>query len=214
MSRTWEVARLLKAGRSPVEMAETLGLALGSVFSYLNRAVGEGLIRRSDIYFSFPASIRPRYQKELAPYAAARTAFGDMYEDLRRIETTLHGRVRRTLVDALGSDESQWWRQGVPEQVRVKCQERREKDPDAPCMAYCYTDLLDLAKVMEAGWALFKDQLPTCYSSNRRQLLEDIGRLNRIRNKVMHPVRGLAPTEEDFDFVHLLHRTFEIEDLA
>ena len=137
-------------------------------------------------------------------YGSARVAFGDLYDDVRHIEVTIHALIRDILVRRHGDGEAGWWRKGVPEAVRVKCQDRRERDADEPCDPYCYTDLLDLAKIIETQWSLFKDRFPTRYSSNRKALLDDLGRLNRIRNKVMHPVRGVAPAEDDFDFVRAL----------
>jgi hypothetical protein len=205
MSRVWDAARLLKAGESPPKIAADLGLSLSSVLTYLKRAVGEGLVRRSDIYFSFPPEHRAEYSDLLQPYAAAAGALGDMFEDVRAIEVSLHTRIRRKLVELYGQEETGWWRLGVPEAVRLKCQERREKDSESPCEPYSYTDLQDLAKIMESHWANFREQLPAEYASNRRLLLDDMGRLNRIRNKVMHPVRGFTPSDEDFDFVRRLH---------
>ena len=66
---------------------------------------------------------------------------------------------------------------------------------------------LDLDAILEDEWPLFRD-LFTDYTANRKQLSKDLRRLNGIRNKVMHPVRGLIPDEEDFDFVHGLQRSF------
>jgi len=129
-----------------------------------------------------------------------------MYEDVRRIEVSLHAQIRKALVTAYGDGELCWWRQGVPEPVRVRCQERREKDPDDPCGPYCYTDLLDLSKIIESQWQLFKSQMPARYSGDRKSLLEHLTRLNLIRNKVMHPVRGVIPHEDDFDFVRQFER--------
>ncbi len=212
MGRTEEAASLFREGRNPAEIAKTLGLSLNSVFGYLNRAVGEGYLRRSDIYFSFPPKLRAKYAAVLRQYADARVALGDMYEDIRRIETTLHGHIQKTLIGTYGEDESGWWRQGVPQAVRVKCQERREKDLDEPCDPYCYTDLLDLAQIVESNWPLFKDQFSDKYSTNRKALLDHLARLNRVRNKVMHPVRGLAPSEDDFDFVRQFERDLNLTE--
>lgn len=202
MSRIYQTAELLKGGHEPAAISAQLGISVSSVFTYLDRAVGEGLIRRSDIYFSVPPE--KRSHPTLARYASATVAFGDLYNDVRQIEVRLHDQVRRTLLHHYGDGDLGWWRQGVPESVRVKCQERREKDSDAPCDPYCYTDLIDLEKIIDAEWALFKDVMPSCYCSNKKIMSEHLKRFNRIRNKVMHTVRGATPTEDDFDFVHTL----------
>ena len=117
----------------------------------------------------------------------------------------LHNYIRAKLVEHYGKGESGWWRQAVPEVVRVKCFERREKDADSPCPPYSYTDLIDLARILDSQWSVLKDAFPTCYSSNKKALLADLNKFNRVRNKVMHPVRGVVPTDEDFDFVRRLH---------
>jgi len=124
-----------------------------------------------------------------------------MYEDLRALEIHLHDRIRDSLVGAYGADEQGWWRLGIPQAVRVKCQERRETDSETPVEPYRYTDLIDLSKVIENQWSLLKGLFPEPYRSDRRQLIHDLNRLNQLRNRVMHPVRGAAPSEEDFELV-------------
>jgi len=208
MGRPREVAEAVLAGRTPTEIAADLGVGLATIESYLHRAVGEGLLRRSDIYFSIPPERRRSDPSIRWWYSDPLHALGDMYEDIRLIEIELHERIRKELVRRYGDGEAGWWRQGVPEGVRVKCQERRERDQDDPCQPFRYSDLLDLDAILEGEWSLLKDLFPD-YSANRKQLSKDLRRLNRIRNKVMHPVRDLVPGEEDFDFVHGLQRSFQ-----
>jgi hypothetical protein len=204
MGRVHDTAKLCKAGNDPNSIAGILGISVSSVEGYLNRAIGEGLLRRSDIYFSVPPE--RRQSGIVAQYANARGALGDLYDDIRRIEVMLHTRIKMMLIRKYGEDESGWWREGIPKPIRVKCQARREEDIDSPCDPFCYTDVLDLGRIIEVQWALFKDLFPACYASNRKALLDDIEHFNRIRNKVMHPVRGIIPTEDDFDHVHALER--------
>lgn len=207
MGRPQEVAERVRTGRTPAEIAADLGVTLATVEGYLHRAVGVGLLRRSDIYFSVPPERRQSDPTIRQWFSDPRHALGDMYEDIRRIEIALHDKIREVLVHGYGDGESGWWRQGVPEKVRVKCQERRERDHDDPCQPFCYSDLLDLDAILEDEWSLLKE-LFADYAANRKQLSKDLRQLNRIRNKVMHPVRGLVPDEEDFDFVHGLQRSF------
>ena len=46
--------------------------------------------------------------------------------------------------------------------------------------------------------------LPPEVGQNKRDLLERLRQLNRIRNNVMHPVRGGQLSEEEFEFVYNL----------
>jgi hypothetical protein len=210
MGRPDDVALLIREGNTLSEVAEKLGVSVKSVEGYVNRAIGEGLIRRSDVYFSVPPDRRNLDDTMRRWWGDAIHALGDMYEDLRRIEMTVHHKICRALITQYGEGESGWWRKGVPERVRIKCQERRERDPDEPCDPICYTDLLDLAAILEGEWSLLKNLFPD-YTANRKQPLKDLRQLNRLRNKVMHPVRGLAPEEQDFDFVRGLKRSFQCE---
>lgn len=206
MPRPREIAEFIREGKTPDEIAADLGLTIQTVMGYLHRAVGEGLLRRSDIYFSVPPERRTTNPNLSRWYNESQHAIGDMYEDIRDVELTLHEKIREALVQRYGNDEAGWWRQGVPEEVRVKCQERRERDPDDPCPPFCYSDLLDLSKIIEKRWSLLQDIFPD-YAAQRDQLRKYLQRLNRIRNNVMHPVRNVVPSEADFDFVRGLKAT-------
>lgn len=207
MGRPSEVAKLVRGGQTPSEIASQIGVTVKSVVGYLHRAVGEGMLRRSDIYFAVPQERRASDPTLQIWYSDPAHALGDMYEDLRRIETALHLRIREALIRKFGDGEVGWWRQGIPEGVRVKCQERRERDSDDPCEPFSYSDLLDLDAILENQWGVLNDLVPD-YTANRKQLSKDLRRLSRIRNKVMHPVRGAVPDEDDFDFVRGLQRSF------
>ena len=210
MGRPDEVALLVREGMTPKEIADKLEVALSSVESYLHRAVGEGLVRRSDIYLSVSEQKR-KCDSTLQKWYDPSHAVGDMYQDLRQIEIALHTKIREALIREYGADELGWWRQGIPEKVRVKCQDRRERDVDDPCEPILYTDLLDLDTILQDQWSLLKDLLPQ-YTPDRRKLSEHLRRLNRIRNRVMHPVRGYVPEESDFDFVRHWVRTLSVHE--
>jgi hypothetical protein len=206
MGRPEEVANLVRQGKTPAEIARELQVSVTSVVPYLHRAVGEGLLRRSDIYFCVPAERRGSDSTLKKWFSSPRHALGDMYEDLRCIELELHKRIRNRLIREYGDGESGWWRKGVPKKVRGKCLERRERDSDDPCEPFSYSDLLDLYKILEKQWPLLKDLLPG-YAADRKSLGSDLQRLNRIRNRMMHPPRAWVPSERDFDFVRRLQRS-------
>jgi hypothetical protein len=50
-------------------------------------------------------------------------------------------------------------------------------------------------------WELLSAGLSASARADKRQFLSGLDRLNRIRNCVMHPVRGTPPTGEDFAFL-------------
>lgn len=140
-------------------------------------------------------------------YGDARHALGDMYEDIRTIETYLHQLIRKGLEKEYGKEELGWWRRGVPETTRKNCQLRREEDPEPVADPYCYTELLDLANILNKQWNVLSKRLPKDVAQNKNTLLSKLGHLNTIRRNVMHPVRGVVPLEDDFEFVHELRQS-------
>lgn len=225
-----EVLQLFLNGRTPGEIAAERGTAISDTIRTLEQLIGQGLLRRSDVLFTVPAERREIVRRELlltssrdqraiqrkllaeghdVPLSEVYTvvafhsidaAYGDMYEDVRTIEVELHWLLRRLLEEEYGDGELGWWRKGIPETVRTELARRREADDDPAPEPYCYTDLMHLIAIIEKNWNLVSQRLPK-HARDKRQLKADLVRLNRIRNQVMHPVRGLEPREEDFEFV-------------
>jgi hypothetical protein len=211
-----ETLQTLRAGLTPGQISKLRNVSLQTTLQYLNQMVGEGRLRRSDILFTIPRVVRKAiadaphsvpegvdlYDYEVVRlYGDAAHALGDMYADLREVETALHAFIKVQLIARLGASEAEWWRNGIPEAIRKTCQVRREEDEEPAEDAYRYTDLLDLGRIIEHCWQTFQGLLPECYKNNRKLLLDHLRRLNAIRRVVMHPVRGAPPTEDDFEFV-------------
>lgn len=206
MARRDDAAELLRQGLDPVAIHHKMDISLKTVLQYLDGKVGAGELRRSDIYFSMPTKIRKdpptaEYRSILQRYQNGAAAYGDMYEDVREIELGLHSKIRQILEEEVGPNESEWWREGVPDKVRAKCAQRRELDVDTYVEPYGYTDLLDLSEILDKSWKYFCETLPKSLRANKGHFLGDLRRLNSIRNRVMHPVRGAPPDEDDFEFV-------------
>jgi hypothetical protein len=236
MGRRHEVVDLLKQGLSPTEIISTLKLNPNTIFPYLFWGVGAGLIRRSDVVFSYDPETRntiesiiqktnsvnkynilKEAQKEnlflnretvegYLNFRDAKFVWGDMYEYIREIEIDLHKFIKNSLILKYG-DEG-WWRNGVPTGIRKDCVGSYEEDDEPASEPFCYTTFIQLGRIMEDQWNIFKEKLPSQLSSNRKQLLLDLGRLNRIRNSVMHPVKDVKLTEQDFDFVRSYRNIF------
>jgi hypothetical protein len=66
---------------------------------------------------------------------------GDMYDYIRNIELTLHGLVRTLLFVEFKKD---WWRKGIPVNIRKDCVSRKEEDLEPVEEPYCYTTLTNL----------------------------------------------------------------------
>lgn len=98
----------------------------------------------------------------------ARVSLGDMYEDIRDIETQLHSKIKKILIEEFGVEN--WWRGGVPEEIRSSAVVSRERDVE-PIDEYCYTSFIDLKKILDAKWAIFSRFLPRNVVSKKRELL-------------------------------------------
>ncbi len=153
---------------------------------------------------------------------------GETYGLLSEIECTLHEQIKRILLEKIRASEDEvdvhhwleaketaWWRKGVPQDVRVDCVQKREADAQlVPEHPYCYTNLLSLKKIIFCkskgkGWRLFEDRLPKAIAARKNDFEDDLDKLNLIRNRVMHPVRGTPPNEDDFRFVKRMHEMLQ-----
>jgi predicted transcriptional regulator len=235
-----QAAQLLREGYPPSEIARQMGTSTPAVMQYLCLKIGEGELRRSDIAFSLPQETRTAVEEIIAEsgsnnnvsaisralqkrsieanrhdiavymrYRRARVVLGDMYELLRAVEVRLHTFVKQAFVLEYG--EEQWWRSGVPDTIRAECAALHEKDPEPAEDAYCYTHLISLREILDKRWSILNRYMPAHLVSKKKDLLDRLLKLNRIRNSVMHPVRNAVLTEEDFEFVRLIER--DLSDL-
>lgn len=232
MGRPRDCADLIREGNTPSEIAQRLGISPQSVIQYLYTAVGQRLILFSDIVFSIPHETRSAIDKTIAELATddpnivigeaqARgidvalddltfylrlrsEVVGDLYFFVTDLEKNLHSLVEGILKWEYGPEEEGWWRQGIPEKVRVECVERRERAVDPADGPYCYTDFIHLKQILDENWPLFSRYLPKDVAKDKRVLLKELVDANAIRNKIMHPVRGNTPGDEDFKFIRQL----------
>jgi len=234
MARKNEAEELLRQGSYPSEIAAHMGVSVKTVIQYLCTRVGEGSIRLSDLYFSWPPEKREVLQRasrgkypddhllssnglcreELELFASLRgrrVFSGDLYEYISEAEIAVHSLVRTILESKFGTEETGWWRKGIPRNIRVECVSRRE-DEDEPCKEpYAYTTLIDLSTIISENWSLFQGVVPKQYSASRKQLQVDFRRLNQIRNAVMHPIKELTWSENDFELVRKMATQFKAE---
>lgn len=226
-----EAEELLREGKTPSEIAGSMGISVTLAIQYLRTRVGDGSLRFSDIYFAFSSESRKILQAALPTKGANgdaeipalpihglcreelelfeslrhwRVFAGDMYEYVSEIEIGAHQMVRDLLQQEFSSDRGDWWCKGVPEQIRQKCLSRSEEDKFL-LEPFAYTDLIDLSKIIEKNWMIF-NTFQDCGVS-RRKFASDFSRLNRIRNAVMHPAKLRKWSEDDFEFVRTFRGT-------
>lgn len=229
MARKDQAAELLRQGLSPSQIAAQMGTTPAAVMQYLCLKIGEGELRRSDIAFSLPHDVRVAIEEALEQtpaaspgritrlllrkgihanrvdisvylhYRRARVVLGDMYELLRLVEVRLHSFVKQAFILEFG--EEQWWRSGVPDNIRAECAALLEKDPEPAEEPFNYTHLINLREILDRRWPVLSKYMPKVLLNQKKDLLERLLKLNRIRNSVMHPVRNAVLTEDDFEFV-------------
>jgi hypothetical protein len=235
MPKSEEARKLLQEGLAPSEIAAKLNTSAADVMRHLCLKVGEGDLRRSDIVFSINSDLRHAIEdiiKETGAssmravaselrrrgiqanrldvriylrYRRARVVLGDLYELVRNIEVRLHRFIKQAFVQEYG--EENWWRGGVPDRIRADCAATRERDTEPANDAYCYTTLMNLREILDKQWSALGPHLPKRIQADKKAFLEQVKRLNGIRNSVMHPVRNDQFSDDDFEFV----RSFERE---
>jgi hypothetical protein len=240
MARKQEAAELLKNGLPPSEIARQLNTSGAAVMQYLCLMIGEGELRRSDLAFSIPPELRSAAEQAIERtgstnfaaisrdlrkhgiraqrldlgvylnYRRARVVLGDMYELVRALEVRLHQFVKQAFIAEFG--EEQWWRSGVPDSIRAECAALLEKDPEPAEEPYCYTHMINMREILDKRWPILSKYMPKDLLNKKKDILERLLRLNRIRNSVMHPVRNSLLGEEEFEFVRALDR--ELRELT
>lgn len=229
MPRKDEAAELLRQGVPPSQIAQRLGTSPALIMQYLCLKIGEGDLRRSDIAFSLPHETRAAIEQAIektgstntgtimrelrangiaadradvgiyVQYRRARVVLGDMYELVRTVEVRLHTFLKQAFIAEFG--EEQWWRGGVPDGIRAECAALLEKDPEPAEEPYRYTHLIHLREILDKRWPILSKYMPKALLNQKKDVLERLLRLNRIRNAVMHPVRNTVISEDDFEFV-------------
>ncbi len=229
MPRKDEAVELLRQGLPPSEIAHRMSTSTAAVMHYLCLKIGEGDLRRSDLAFAIPHDVRVAIENAIQNtgslnstviarelnrqgvvanrvdvgvyinFRRARVVLGDMYELVRAVEVRLHAFVKQAFIAEYG--EEQWWRSGVPDNIRAECAALLEKDPEPAEEPYSYTHLINLREILDKRWPVLSKYMPSHLLNRKKDLLERLLRLNRIRNAVMHPVRNTVLSEDEFEFV-------------
>jgi hypothetical protein len=130
-------------------------------------------------------------------YLVTRDPRPDLYALICEAEILVHRFVKRTLESAY---KDRWWREGIPEQIRKNCQNRKEEDTAPLDDPYSYMTLIDLKSIIDRNWRSFSAALPKALATNKQDTLETLQRINNIRNRVMHPVKIMTEYEDDHRF--------------
>ena len=61
-------------------------------------------------------------------------------------------------------------------------------------------------------WKVLNRLLPVQLVKDKKSLGRKLIKINEMRNNVMHPVRGIVPSEDDFEFIRDFKRDLNIQD--
>ena len=107
---------------------------------------------------------------------------------IKRIEKSLHGAVCNALKRKFG--EADWWVEGVLPEIRKTCAALSEEDR-CRYAKESYMYLLDLSKIVKDNWIVFGPSFENALNQQGKRAAEDwFNKLNRIRNRLAHPLRG------------------------
>jgi DNA sulfur modification protein DndB len=110
-------------------------------------------------------------------------------EIVDRIEIGLHRFIFEELRRELGSEESQWWIDGIPKAVRLKATSRFEDDDGKRGGKEFYVDLIDYRPIVQHNWSLFGTTLGYG-SGNKEKKTSWMNFLNEKRRIVAHASSG------------------------
>lgn len=239
MDLSERIIGLVSEGLCPSRIAKELDLRVNEIITVIHTAISNGKLKRSDVIASFDKDWRglvdtwADYGNPIAPdkmiamlelldmphdvqelslyldYQKQHATLGDTYQLLSDLERMLHALFKSVLVKKFGAGDARWWAQCIPETVRISCAQNRERDQGYQEHPYAYTTLMDLWTILDKQWSVLNTHFLTEVTKDKKQLERDWKKLNSLRNRVMHPVRGEPPSDEDYDFAKEMKRKLQ-----
>jgi hypothetical protein len=105
-----------------------------------------------------------------------------------RAETSLVDATLAAVKRTLGDRD--WWNEGIPEEIRARCGDTREREKQRfPLQSYL--TLLDLKKIIQRHWVIFEPLMtPHKGGRSRDQALSWIDKFNEARKIIAHPLKA------------------------
>lgn len=124
---------------------------------------------------------------------------------LDEIQTTIYAYVITALKEKFGEKNDAWWYHGVPEKVRLICNERKEREMGKH-ESWQYFDLIHYKDIALSHWSeLFQEPFSILGTSGKKEAQASwLVKLNEIRKTVSHPERGFLNTDQ-VGFVKTVH---------
>jgi DNA sulfur modification protein DndB len=109
-----------------------------------------------------------------------------------RIEVLLKKIIVEELKQEYATDETAWWQEGVPKNVRLEVAKRRENDDNKRGSNEAYFDLIDYRTIALANWTLFKNLVGYGKKNDSKEKQTKwMQEVNEWRNQVAHASSGV-----------------------
>jgi len=119
------------------------------------------------------------------------------------ISLLLSSHVRSKLQAQYGTEEKDWWKQGVPQKIReetAKLQERSEELKEK----WQFLHLIDYRDIVISQWGVLGDDFTIEKQGDKKKKTSWLQKLNSIRNITHHPEKWPC-TKQQVEFVRTIH---------
>jgi DNA sulfur modification protein DndB len=159
----------------------------------------EEALRRAEPTFD-PAGLREFLEREKAQTTTR------AFEEIQAIEQILQRSILAELKSEFGSEEKDWWFNGVPKSVRKKIDDRINDEGGKKGGREQNFDLIDYREVIVANWQLFESTFGRGKGTKEART-KWVAEVNELRKPVMHASRGtsLPITEEQSTLLQETH---------
>ena len=139
----------------------------------------------------FPPGLKDFIEKEKARTNDRAKTIVDKIE--RILQTTIIEELKREF----GTEETQWWMQGIPGKIRMKTSDKYEQDSGKRGGKEFYFDLIDYREIISSQWTLFQKFFGYGKgNASKEKRTSWINFVNDIRKIVAHSSSGGSVTLE------------------
>jgi DNA sulfur modification protein DndB len=144
----------------------------------------EEVITRSEPSFD-PPGLKEYLEREKAQTTTR------AFEEIQAIEQILQTTILTELRNEFGSEEKDWWFNGIPKSVRKKVDDRINEEGGKKGGREQNFDLIDYRDIIQTNWLLFEATLGRGKGSkeNRTKWVFEV---NELRKPVVHASRGVS----------------------
>lgn len=144
----------------------------------------EEMIRRSEASFD-PPGLGEYLEREKAQTTTR------AFEEIQAIEQVLQTTVLTELKNEFGTDEKDWWFNGIPKSVRKKVDDRINEEGGKKGGREQNLDLIDYRDIIHTNWGIFEAILARGKGSKESKT-KWIVEVNELRKPVVHASRGVS----------------------